>query len=571
MEGVRGSAGESPPTAHPALHPASDGVFFSAAAAARLPAALHDLRALLDSVSAAVPDSVRADVATFLGRAAMPAPPDVRAVASAAADAWIGILGGTSSCAFNQAPPSPSDELGEHPTLPVGAPWTSTSEASARRGAQREVAAGVRAAHGYGPKSTRPHALDTQGMWAGSPYAPQPGRAGSKADFETDRVFGALLERERRKYENPLGVSEARVPTDAATVPQEWLDSSAAYRAAAGKPPREAAPFLSPRFDAAAIRREHLLANADELCWPCEQRVCATGTTFSVVALAAGPPLPFAPGERARVTPSRPSMYAVAPEDARCATNELTDLLWSSKGHRVPVGSSTNTHPVFVVHKLRFAPPAAKLAALAALPVDERVRRLEAQARVIFDDAQRGSTPADRATGAISASAMAQSLAAHVTDDKRRLVFDAARGGLNAALVSWPFSYMSVAEIMADVQPNAWGASLDISSAFHLLSSHPSDAPRMGVVWPLDPERTPPGPNLSPAELIEICLDVVFCESWRRACDVRVAAYARDLRPTQSASSRPRRSSAPSVVSSSTSSAAAPAATASPATSSSAS
>ena len=423
---------------------------------------------------------------------------DERAVVAAAAGAWAAQLGVAADADVFHKTPAPvlltplmtdarrrgiaalDAGVGTAARAPLAVAVVATWEAASPIALEREARARITAL--FRDVYHRAHAMDTPAMFTASPFAPQ-AHGHPRVDYAAERHWDKALSGWRAALAG--GAPPPRDPPPPSPVlPVAWRDIDTTFRSGASKTPLSAEPVFAPLFDVAAMHRAHLAASALAKCAPCDEGVCPMGATGTLAVIAAGMPLPFAPYERARLARGRPRprAYAIEPAHVPFATSALVDLLWGSKAHLVPFGTSTAASPIFVADKSRYAPLGAALDAFAALPRAERAARLDAQAAAILKDAQRRA-----ADGSVTSASLAAALAAHVTSSKLRLVYDSRRPGLNAALAKWPFSYCTIAQMLQLVGPGWWGASVDIKSAYHLLAVHSADKEYAGVVWPLDP------------------------------------------------------------------------------------
>lgn len=340
----------------------------------------------------------------------------------------------------------------------------------------------------------RPEANDPQGLILSSPltrlkrredcnpYA----RVGTHESYLYERVVSDL----RCRYDAFLD-SGATIPPDPldpevdSGIPAHLLEAHRVSREGKGKPPLEGPHH---RLKPLAMIQQHL-DKSNEECIYCAQGTCYI---FHTAALAAGSPLPFLAGQRP-VPSFKSSMYPLNEEDQKQVTGELVGYWKQGVVRTVPASQPLLVHPIFVVTKYRFAPPANELADLYRKPgLFEKL--LELASGVVADACSRQSkafpfSPPNR----LDPSALSESLGKHCTDPKQRLVVDYGKNGLNDCLADHKFKYTSVGRMISTLRPGMYVASVDISAAFVTLPVHPEDQSLLGMSWPASGHMLPNG------------------------------------------------------------------------------
>ncbi len=388
--------------------------------------------------------------------------------------------------------------------------------------AVRAAASAVYSSPSDGCGAARALAMVPAEMVAASPFAI--GSEGhSRVDWAADGIFDRRVEALREDPHAPLEAEHVGQP------PKAWSDALAAVRSRDGKPVPPAA--LAPAFDVAALYA--LMVHRDSGKVSPEERVVA----LRVCALAACAPLPFYALGRKR-PPTRRGQYTLAPDDGFLVSAGLADLVRTGKAVVLPSserGDEAAFTPIFVAHRYRYAPAPDVLSHLYSAGGYDTLRAslLDAGRTVVASavsitaagfssagadpppppeaadyssDSDAAASESAAAAGAgggaaapaatrrrrklpprlaVGAAAMAAAAQPYCTSSKPRMVFDFAVD-LNDRLARWQFSYVRIAQILAACKRGSWVASLDISSAFHLVRMLPSDQKFMRARWPAD-------------------------------------------------------------------------------------
>ena len=273
------------------------------------------------------------------------------------------------------------------------------------------------------------------------------------------------------------------------TVPAAWLEALAA----SGKPTTSSA---APAFDPDAILRCHL--NAPTACpigtgWGCS--TCCG----NISALAGSPPLPFLPKGRQQVhQPPRSDFYSLLPQEYDIVSAALAAGLLSGINRPAdPVMPIVLFNPLFVAYRYSFHPlDASRLTELLARPSEAVVAHFDQMARdtltqAIAADTGRGGRPGAPGVWPVKGVHLNKALSDRLTVKKPRLIMDFKRH-LNRHLASWEMNYVTVGEMLLSVRPGTVVASVDISSAFHLVRLGLKDQQYCGLRWPRSGDPSTP-------------------------------------------------------------------------------
>lgn len=355
---------------------------------------------------------------------------------------------------------------------------------------------------GHDPLPFRASAMVSAEMRDASPFS-----AGPDGHSAVDWPAAGMWDRWLRTLRRDIGAARERDPPS--TPPKFWADASAAVRAADGKPPLVPGPAHA--FDLASVY--------SLLTWRHGRAATSEETELALftAALVCDAPLPFF--ARGRDPPYRAQgQYALEDDDSRFVAAGLADLLATGKAVLLPPlapgerDDTTSYSPIFVALRMRVAPDQGALEALftptpaaaaggGAPPA--LVATFRGQGRAVLAAALAGgpappSAPAGAPGAAsrgprpaVSAASLQSAVRPYVTSVKRRMVFDFSVD-LNPRLAKWRFSYVRLAQILAACKPGGWVASLDISSAFHLIRMRLSDQKYLRVRWPSDGDLASP-------------------------------------------------------------------------------
>ena len=286
------------------------------------------------------------------------------------------------------------------------------------RAALVETAAGV-------PSPQKAHASDPQAMFLASPFAPQ-GRSDDRSK--------TILNKEAERMKSPAPASAG-------------LSSS----------PGAAGSSRAIRGD--RMVQMHLQYGQD--CEHCKAGDCAI---FHVAALATAGPVAWYPGQRPRADRTAHARTYPLPQDEELFQSEAVRKLLES-GRANPVAAAPFVSPTFVVTKFSYAESAAWAAAELALPgASDRMEDRIATAMAAMSLQARSATPADAS----------RALAHGVTVASRRLVFDYSPT-VNKAGVPWPMAMCHASEMIAEIRPGTWAASVDVEEGFHKISMAQED------------------------------------------------------------------------------------------------
>jgi hypothetical protein len=153
----------------------------------------------------------------------------------------------------------------------------------------------------------------------------------------------------------------------------------------------------------------------------------------------------------------------------------LTGYLLQGVLKRIPFLKKVIEHPIFIVTKNRFAPPANVLHALYHLPVSPLSNLLLARANLMIKKLSRSSS------GSLSPASFYDALKDESSDPKHRMVIDYQ---FNEAIADWPFSYCSLGRMLSSIRPGSFVGSVDISAAFVLIPAHPEDSALLAMRLP---------------------------------------------------------------------------------------
>jgi hypothetical protein len=332
---------------------------------------------------------------------------------------------------------------------------------------------------------SKAHAMDPVAMVKASPFYMDPAKGHTRLDHH-----------EQRKWLQALHTSPSAVPAPAPVSvsptfpPPAWVDELAKRRAAKGKPPPSVG--MAPYFKPAALHDmlTRYLPRVGDAAALAERELAIQHLT----AMSWGAPLPFylhAYGDKR--WNANVSQYSLEPADRATATALLAELCMDGRAVPFDGEAVANVSP-FIVHKGTLAPPAARLNELYAgtssaglashfQEVGDSVIAAALSRSAASEPSSAAPSSAAPGPRAIKASSLSSALDAIRTESKPRLVLDF-KPQVNPRLADWHFSYLSLQDLLSHAKPGHWIASLDISSAFHLVRMHPDAWKFMTVLWP---------------------------------------------------------------------------------------
>jgi len=324
-----------------------------------------------------------------------------------------------------------------------------------------------------------------------------------RVGFREERLFNEVLKRIFAEYSsfiesgatNPPSPVELVLDSD---ISPALLKAHVTARALKNKPPLSGPHH---RISSMALIHSHLLANKIRQCVHCIDGSCYI---YHIATLAEGAPIPFLGAEFGDERPllsTHPSVYPLSPTDQPTVAGELGGYLSQGVFSRVDINRFTYDHPSFCVWKQRFAPPDRDLRGLydqLSGPLDQlllsRADSVVSSALVIRSQRSHIVNEQDMDTASLS-----EALHSERTEQKPRMVIDYGRrpksGGpsFNDRIADWKFAYCSIGYILSLIRPGMWIASVDISSAFVLIPTHPEDEDFLATRFPASGSMGPDG------------------------------------------------------------------------------
>ena len=333
----------------------------------------------------------------------------------------------------------------------------------------------VMASLGKPPSVPRALADNAQDMMLSSPFTRLQRRVDCnpypRVGYREANLFESSLSELRFLYNQFVASGHSTPPEPPITpvdqaFPKSLVDLHTRVRRDKGKSPASGAHH---QLNPLAIIQMHM----DKSITPCIHCVSSTCMIIHTATLAFKCPIPFV--AKLRPFPSLlPAVYPAKPVAQLLVASELTGYLLQGVVRQIPLDVPALEHPIFIVDRYRFAPSAAILSDLYNQPSTPLATLLSQKARAALVEVL--------AKGTLSPSALNETLNAHRTDSKHRMVVDYGPG-LNDSIADWTFSYVHLSRFLSTVQPGCWVASFDIAAAFVLIPTHPEDQPLLAMRW----------------------------------------------------------------------------------------
>lgn len=328
-----------------------------------------------------------------------------------------------------------------------------------------------------GKPSSTPRALadNAQDMMLASPFTRLQRRVDCnpypRVGYHESKLFELSLSELRCLYSQFVASGLSTPPEPPTTTvdlsfPKGLVDLHTRVRRDKGKSPASGAHH---QLNPLAIIQMHM----DKSITPCIHCLSSTCMIIHTATLAFKCPIPFV--AKRRPSPSLlPAVYPAKPGAQVLVASELTGYLLQGVVRQIPLDVPALEHPIFIVDRYRFAPSAAILSDLYNQQSIPLATLLSQKARAALVEVL--------AKGTLSPSALNETLNAHRTDSKHRMVVDYGPG-LNDSIADWTFSYVHLSRFLSTVQPGCWVASFDIAAAFVLIPTHPEDQPLLAMRW----------------------------------------------------------------------------------------